>query len=216
MIVGLHAVKEDGFKGSTPFVKFEGYRRLVGQSQSRDFLAWTKADAHRIVMPDARNPASRKSTVQGPPNPRLALSRLHAHPARRPARRRRARAGQAGIGWTEICTSRDGENWTRWREPFSERDPRGRLRSRHGLVRRHRHRRRRGLYLLWRLLRGHKADAADRPRQLRRNGFVSRRAVAGEGVIQDTGGDAPGYGPDRRWIKTASCVCASWIKAAMP
>ena len=28
-----------------------------------------------------------------------------------------------GTGWTELATSRDGENWTRYREPFLDRNP---------------------------------------------------------------------------------------------
>ena len=31
---------------------------------------------------------------------------------------------QAGLGWTELITSRDGVKWTRYREPFIDRDPR--------------------------------------------------------------------------------------------
>jgi hypothetical protein len=122
MVVRLHAVPEDGFKGSTPYVRFEGYRRLAGQSQSRDFLSWTKADAHRIVMPDRREPGVEEIYGMAPRvRGSLYLGFVRILRDDLPA----DEGGPIkGIGWTELCTSRDGENWTRWRDTFLPRNPR--------------------------------------------------------------------------------------------
>ena len=45
----VHSTPEDGYKGSTPNAK-EGYRRLVGQSVSRDCIAWSAP--RRIIVAD--------------------------------------------------------------------------------------------------------------------------------------------------------------------
>ena len=48
----VHSTPEDGYKGSTPNAK-EGYRRLVGQSVSRDCIAWSAP--RRIIVADDRD-----------------------------------------------------------------------------------------------------------------------------------------------------------------
>jgi hypothetical protein len=123
-IVKAYAVPEDGYKGSTMNAR-EGYRRLVGQTISRDFIHWQPPK--RIVVADPKEPGmwefyGAKPYVRG--DLYIAFLRVlrdDIDPATGgpipPTR-------QAGIGWTELMTSRDGENWTRHREPFIDRDKR--------------------------------------------------------------------------------------------
>ena len=116
-IFKANSVPEDGYKGSTPNAP-EGYRRLVGQSLSKDFIHWSKA--RRIVVADPREPGvwefyGASPQVRG----NLYLGFLRVLRDDLPE----GRTGQKGIGWTELITSRDGENWTRHREPFIDRNP---------------------------------------------------------------------------------------------
>jgi hypothetical protein len=110
----------DGYRGKTANIN-EGHRRIVGQSTSKDFINWTKP--RRIVMPDPNEPGveeflSMRPIVRG--NLYLGFLRIlrddmGADPG----------GPINGIGWTELCTSRDGENWERRREPFLDRGAAG-------------------------------------------------------------------------------------------
>lgn len=110
--------KTDGYRGSTPNQK-EGGRRLVGQSESRDFTHWSKP--RRIIVPNPKEPGMWEfygmvPQVRGD----LYLGFLRILRDDLPANE----GGPVkGIGWTELCTSRDGEHWVRHREPFLDRNP---------------------------------------------------------------------------------------------
>ena len=110
----------DGYRGSTANAT-EGHRRLVGQSTSKDFIHWTKP--RRIIMPDPNEPGVEEFLCMRPKVRgdlyigflRILRDDMSADPG----------GPVNGIGWTELCTSRDGENWTRHREPFLDRGPVG-------------------------------------------------------------------------------------------
>ena len=110
----------DGYRGSTANIS-EGHRRMVGQSTSKDFVNWTKP--RRIVMPDPNEPGVEEFLCMRPKVRgdlylgflRILRDDMSADPG----------GPVNGIGWTELCTSRDGENWTRHREPFLDRGPQG-------------------------------------------------------------------------------------------
>jgi len=108
---------EDGFRGKPPFHR-EGYRRMVGQMTSKDLVHWTRF--RPIVVTDPEEPGfwefyGMKPTVRG----RLYLGFLRVLRDDLPA----DQGGPVhGIGWTELCTSRDGEHWTRQPGVFLDRD----------------------------------------------------------------------------------------------
>jgi len=114
-----HAWPSDGYKGKTKNVS-EGGRRLVGQITSKDFVHWSKP--RRIIVADPAEPGvwefyGMQPQVRGD----LYLGFLRVLRDDLPAD---PGGSVDGIGWTELCTSRDGENWTRHREPFIDRNPR--------------------------------------------------------------------------------------------
>ena len=107
----------DGYEGGTAHAP-EGYRRLVGQSTSRDFVHWDSP--RRILVSDPKDhrkwefygmqPQVRGDLYLG--FARILRDDLGADPGK-PVQ---------GIGWTELCMSRDGENWVHHREPFLDRN----------------------------------------------------------------------------------------------
>ena len=113
-----HAWPSDGYKGKTKNVN-EGGRRLVAQITSKDFVHWTKP--RRIIVADPDEPGvwefyGMQPQVRGDLYLgflRVLRDDLSADPG----------GSVDGIGWTELCTSRDGENWTRHRQPFLDRNP---------------------------------------------------------------------------------------------
>jgi hypothetical protein len=181
-------VERGGYPGK-PHHHVEGWRRCVGVSSSKDFVTWEPPRV--VIAPDPRNgleefyafaPLVRGNLYLG----LLAVLRddLAATPG----------GPVEGIGWTELVSSRDRQTWTRYQEPFLDRDPRD-GRFDHAMA--------------WccdvttvgdqeyiyyaALLSGHKTDK-DRGRKtglaiLRRNGFVSRDA-----------------GPAGGWLKTPAAV----------
>ena len=108
---------EDRYQGKD--VEAGEFRRLVTQTESDDFIHWTQP--HRTVIADPAEAGiwefyGMKPQVRG--NLYLGFLRvlrddLNADPD----------GPGWGIGWTELCTSRDGESWTRYREPFLDRNP---------------------------------------------------------------------------------------------
>ena len=113
-----HAWPSDGYKGKTKNVN-EGGRRLVAQITSEDFINWTTPRRIIVADPDesgvwefyGMQPQVRGDLYLG--FLRVLRDDLPADPG----------GPVDGIGWTELCTSRDGDNWTRHRVPFIDRNP---------------------------------------------------------------------------------------------
>lgn len=121
-IYGYASQPADGYKGRTPNAP-EGYRRCVGQSTSKDFLNWTAP--RKIVAADPNEPGvwefyGAKPYVKG--NLYVAFLRVLRDDLVAANGGPNEPMRQAGLGWTELMTSRDGENWTRYREPFIDRN----------------------------------------------------------------------------------------------
>jgi hypothetical protein len=114
---GYKGQPEDGYQGK-PQHNREGYRRLVGQTTCKDLNNWTPA--RRIIAADPEEPGMEefygmKPTVRGG----LYLGFLRVLRDDLPAD---ADGPVEGIGWTELCTSRDGENWVRHKDIFLNRN----------------------------------------------------------------------------------------------
>jgi hypothetical protein len=110
-------IKQGGYSGK-PHYYAEGRRRCVGMSTSKDFVTWTMP--RLIVTPDPRNGLEEfygfKPMVRGD----LYIGFLRVLRDDLPA----DQGGPVeGIGWTELMTSRDGREWTRYQEPFIDREP---------------------------------------------------------------------------------------------
>jgi len=111
-------IERRGYPGQ-PHHHAEGWRRCVGMSTSRDFVAWEEPRV--IVTPDPANGMEEfygfKPMVRG----NLYLGFLRVLRDDLPA----TEGGPVeGIGWTELLTSRDRRTWTRHQEKFIDRDPR--------------------------------------------------------------------------------------------
>ena len=109
---------QNGFPGKPAYAD-EGCRRVVGITTSKDFIKWEKSRV--VVLPDPKNGLEEfyafKPMVRG--NLYIGFLRvlrddLGATPG----------GPVQGIGWTELLTSRDGRNWTRYQDKFLDRDPR--------------------------------------------------------------------------------------------
>lgn len=112
LIYKMYSVPGDGY-GDTP-----AQRRLVGQSTSKDFIHWT--EPRRIIVPDPEEEGEEqyygmRPMVRGEQYIGFLRVLRDDLPADEggPVR---------GIGWTELCTSHDGENWQRHREVFLDRN----------------------------------------------------------------------------------------------
>jgi len=110
-------IKQRGYPGKAHFAA-EGSRRCVGMSTSKDFVTWLRP--RLIVTPDPNNGIEEfygfKPMVRGD----LYIGFLRVLRDDLPA----DEGGPVeGIGWTELMTSRDGRDWTRYQERFIDRDP---------------------------------------------------------------------------------------------
>ena len=175
----------DGYRGSTANIN-EGHRRMVGQSTSKDFVNWTKP--RRIVMPDPDEPGVEEFLCMRPKVRgglylgflRILRDDLAADPG----------GPVNGIGWTELCTSRDGENWIRHREPFIDRGPPGAWDHAMAYLGDVVTVGEQDYFYYGGSSFGHKSDKGRRSEnamglaKLRRNGFVSRDAGATEGILR--------------------------------
>ncbi|MDO8674285.1 MAG: hypothetical protein Q7O66_22990, partial [Dehalococcoidia bacterium] len=109
-------VEKTGFPGRARR-HFEGYRRCVGMTTSRDFIHWYKP--RLLFTPDPANGMEEfygfKPMVRG--NLYIGFMRVL---------RDDLAADDVGmldgIGWTELISSRDGLKWTRYQEKFLDRD----------------------------------------------------------------------------------------------
>ena len=175
----------DGYRGSTANIT-EGHRRMVGQSVSKDFVHWSKP--RRIVMPDPNEPGVEEFLCMRPKVRgdlylgflRILRDDLSADPG----------GPVNGIGWTELCTSRDGEHWTRHRAPFLDRGPRGTWDHAMAYVGDCLTVGAQDYFYYGGSSFGHKADKGRRSEnamglaKLRRNGFVSRDAGVAYGSLR--------------------------------
>jgi len=176
-------IEESGYPGK-PHHHAEGYRRVVGMTTSKDFIVWEKPEV--IIRPDPKNGLEEFYAFAPMVRGNVYIGFLHVL-------RDDLAATQGGpvegIGWTELVTSRDGRNWTRYQEKFLDRDLReGRFD--HAMA--------------WcgdsifvgdkeyiyyaALLSGHKTDRVHGRKSglavLRRNGFVSRDAGPEGGLLK--------------------------------
>jgi hypothetical protein len=109
-------VERTGFPGKARR-HFPGYRRCVGVTTSRDFIHWIRP--RLLFTPDPANGMEEfygfKPLIRG--NLYIGFMRVL---------RDDLAADDVnpldGIGWTELISSRDGLQWTRYQEPFLDRD----------------------------------------------------------------------------------------------
>lgn len=111
------AVAEDGYKAGPRAGAM--VRRLVGMSTSADFVRWKKP--WRILWPDEKDPGLLEFYGMGAIHLRgslyIGLARvLHDDYACDTG------GPKNGIGYAALVTSRDGVKWTRYREPFLDRN----------------------------------------------------------------------------------------------
>ena len=109
-------IERGGYPGK-PHYHAEGWRRAVGMSVSDDFVHWRRP--WFIVLPDPDNGLEEFYGFQPVVRGGLYLGFLRVLRDDLPA----DEGGPAmGVGWTELITSRDGETWTRYQEPFVDRN----------------------------------------------------------------------------------------------
>ncbi|MEX0642646.1 MAG: hypothetical protein WD468_08085 [Pirellulales bacterium] len=113
----MEALEEDGLAQGPR--NAPGFRRLVGMSTSKDFIDWTTPK--RIFVPDEQDEGLLEFYGMGGMHQRGGLyigflrvlrDDLPCDPG----------GPLDGIGYTVLATSRDGENWQRFREPFLDRN----------------------------------------------------------------------------------------------
>ena len=117
MAVEVRSAPEDRYQGKN-FADKEFFR-LVAQSVSDDFIHWSVPARTMVSDPNeaglwefyGMKPQVRGNLYLG--FVRILRDDVNADPD----------GPGWGIGWTELSTSRDGENWTRYREPFLDRNP---------------------------------------------------------------------------------------------
>ncbi|HWG42342.1 MAG TPA: hypothetical protein VN688_06100 [Gemmataceae bacterium] len=114
----LHALPEDGYKAAPRAGHV--FRRLVGMSTSKDFLHWEKP--WRILVPDNKDDGLLEFYGMGGMHVRGRL-RIGLARVLRDDLPCDAGGPKNGIGYAVLVTSRDGVTWTRYREPFLDRNP---------------------------------------------------------------------------------------------
>ena len=110
-------IERGGYPGA-PHHHAEGWRRTVGMSVSEDFVHWRTPWS--IVLPDPDNGIEEFYGFQPMVRGNLYLGFVRVLRDDLPAD---GDGPVNGVGWTELITSRDGENWTRYQEPFVDRNP---------------------------------------------------------------------------------------------
>jgi len=109
-------IEADGYPGK-PHYHREGFRRIVGMSVSKDFVHWRMP--WRIVTPDPNNGMEEFYGMQPMVRGDFYLGFLRVLRDDLPAD---PGGPVMGVGWTELITSRDGEHWTRYQQPFLDRN----------------------------------------------------------------------------------------------
>ena len=95
----------------------KGFRRIVGMTVSKDFINWS--EPWIILLPDLNNGVEEFYGVKPMVRGDLYIGFLRVLRDDLPA----DPCGPVkGIGWTELITSRDGETWERYQEPFLDRN----------------------------------------------------------------------------------------------
>ena len=118
IVHGFPSHSEDGYTGHTQNSS-EGYRRCVGQIESKDFVHWSKP--HRIFAPDKKDEGITEFYSVGGIVPRgeMLVGLLKVLRDDLPC----DDGGKVdGIGYTVLVWTHDGEHWERDREPFFDRD----------------------------------------------------------------------------------------------
>ena len=116
--LGMCALREDGWIGRS---RTGPRRRIMGLSESKDFVHWSKP--RRILMPPIEkrgNDMTEFYGFTGLYRNGLYIGLLRVLRDDLPAD---ASGPVEGIGWTELVISRDGDNWTRVPGVFLDRDP---------------------------------------------------------------------------------------------
>jgi hypothetical protein len=110
-------INAEGYPGK-PHWLAEGWRRTVGVTVSRDFVAWRRP--WQIILPDPVNGVEEFYGFQPLVRGTLYLGLLRVLRDDLPAD---PDGPVEGIGWTELISSRDGKKWTRHQEKFIDRNP---------------------------------------------------------------------------------------------
>jgi hypothetical protein len=108
---------EGGYPGEPPHAP-NGYCRVVGLTTSKDFVTWERPKI--ILRPDLRNGLEEYYSFSPMIRGNLYIGCLRILRDDLPAT---VGGPVEGIGWTELVTSRDGLNWTRYQEKFLDCDP---------------------------------------------------------------------------------------------
>ena len=116
MTIGYRGKPEHGFRGK-PRYYWEGYRRMVGQTSSNDLVHWTEVKP--VVVVDPEEPGFPETYGMTPMvRGSLYLGLLRVLRDDLPADKN---GPVMGVGWTQLCTSRDGEHWTQHPDIFLDR-----------------------------------------------------------------------------------------------
>ncbi len=119
LTIGWEAGTEDGYRDGPPD-KWEGFRGVMGQTSSPDLLHWSPV--RRIVTSDPEEPELEqfglmRPTVRGGLYLAFTGIRREDLPLNSEVPAGLNKLTNTGnpvrINWTELCTSRDGENWIR-------------------------------------------------------------------------------------------------------
>ncbi|HLA84953.1 MAG TPA: hypothetical protein VJL29_09175 [Thermoguttaceae bacterium] len=110
-------ITEGGYPGKPHWLP-EGWRRTVGMTVSKDFITWRRP--WQIILPDPANGMEEFYGFQPLIRGTLYLGLLRVLRDDLPAD---PGGPVEGIGWTELISSRDGKNWTRYQDRLIDRNP---------------------------------------------------------------------------------------------